>query len=691
MKKIITLIAVCMIAISSWAYSFKVDGIYYNITDNNTVEVTYLYTYTNSYSGSTIVIPASVTHSGTTYSVTGIGSYAFKYCDNLTTVTIPNSVTYIGTEAFRYCDNLTTVAIPNSVTKIGTDAFNGCSGMTSVSIDSNTILTNSTSMQSVFGSQVSQYTLGSNVESIGKDAFRNCTCITSIDIPAGVTSIGETAFLGCTSLTHVKIGSGVQSIGIDAFSGCTNLANTEIVDLAAWCNISFGGRAANPIYYTKNLLVDNQAVTDLEIPSSVTAVGAYAFFNCSSLTSVKIPTNVSSIGDYAFAGCSGIMEVTLPEGLTDIGSSAFINTGMNSITVPKSTSSVGSAAFSGIIKCYWLPTTPPTGYKNAGTKVNYVSNYQYSFTNASTHVYSYLSSMFEVDDLKYIPVSPSERTCDLVDCAYDVERDVSVGSNVSYKGVIFSVKALNEYAFYNVKGLSGVSFESNITEIPTYAFYGCSSLSQLTIPAQVNSIGVYAFSNCDGVKELTISDRQTILALNGSAKQFNSSPLEMLYIGGNLEYSESYIPFKDRTTLKTLVIGDNATKIGANAFSGCSSIECISIGKGMKSIGTMAFADCQNIVTITSTATTPPTCSTQALTDINKFTCTLKVPSSSLSLYQSADQWKDFLFVEPTAIQTVNATDNIIKQIAPNKYIRNGRLVIRKGNKEYDAAGKLLK
>ena len=58
-------------------------------------------------------------------SVTTIGEGAFYYCTDLTSVTIPNSVTSIGEGAFYYCKSLTDITIPNSVTSIGKEAFNG--------------------------------------------------------------------------------------------------------------------------------------------------------------------------------------------------------------------------------------------------------------------------------------------------------------------------------------------------------------------------------------------------------------------------------------------------------------------------------------------------------------------------------------------------------------------------------------
>ena len=90
-------------ALSGYAYSFSVDGVYYSEnSDGKTVYVTYKTTSYNSYSGS-VVIPSTVTYSGTTYSVTSIGKYAFYECRGLTSVTIPNSVTSIDSSTFEKC------------------------------------------------------------------------------------------------------------------------------------------------------------------------------------------------------------------------------------------------------------------------------------------------------------------------------------------------------------------------------------------------------------------------------------------------------------------------------------------------------------------------------------------------------------------------------------------------------------
>ena len=148
MKKLAFLLALSLCSLAAWAYDFSAvaptgQTLYYTNTSNTspyTVSVTYPGSSTfspwDSYSQPTgnLNIPSSVTYSGTTYSVTSIGNFAFDECSGLTSVTIPNSVTSIGNYAFDECRGLTSVTIPNSVTSIGSSAFTFCRGLTSVTI-----------------------------------------------------------------------------------------------------------------------------------------------------------------------------------------------------------------------------------------------------------------------------------------------------------------------------------------------------------------------------------------------------------------------------------------------------------------------------------------------------------------------------------------------------------------------------
>ena len=115
-----TLILSVFFSISASADVVEVGEIYYDISG-----ITATVTQGGDYSGD-IVIPESITFGYSIYSVTSIGDFAFYDCNDLTSVTIPNSVTSIGNRAFHSCSSLTSVTIPNSVTSIGKGAFEYC-------------------------------------------------------------------------------------------------------------------------------------------------------------------------------------------------------------------------------------------------------------------------------------------------------------------------------------------------------------------------------------------------------------------------------------------------------------------------------------------------------------------------------------------------------------------------------------
>jgi hypothetical protein len=114
------------------AEKIEIDGINYDL-NAETKQATVVKKSSGKYSGE-VVIPESVVHEGTAYSVASIGENAFWCCSGLTSLTIGNSVISIGSGAFWSCSGLTSVTIGNSVTSIGDAAFYSCSGLTSVTI-----------------------------------------------------------------------------------------------------------------------------------------------------------------------------------------------------------------------------------------------------------------------------------------------------------------------------------------------------------------------------------------------------------------------------------------------------------------------------------------------------------------------------------------------------------------------------
>ena len=203
---------------------------------------------------------------------------------------------------------------------------------------------------------------------------------------------------------------------------------------------------------------------------------------------------MTSIGNYAFSGCSNIHSLTIGSGISSISSNTFS-------VKPK--------------KTIWLTNTPPSGNSYASGTVNYVANEQYS-SLSNVVIYPYLSSMFEVDGVKYVPVSPSERTCDAIDCSYNsTDSIINIGNTVSFKGVAMSVKDIKPYTCYDNNFIKDckINYNGNIGE---YAFYSCDNIEYLSL--SVNDIKEYAFQNSATVNPATFSiDAKSIndYAFNG--------------------------------------------------------------------------------------------------------------------------------------------------------------------------------
>ncbi|WP_134352995.1 leucine-rich repeat domain-containing protein, partial [Flavobacterium psychrophilum] len=215
-------------------------------------------------------IPETVAYNSENYAVTAIGESAFEHCNNLTSVTIPNSATSIGRYAFVGCSGLISVTIPNSVTTIGDEAFADCSGLTSV-------------------------TIPNSVTDIENSAFFSCSGLTSVTIPNSVTTIGDGSFAECSGLTSVTIPNSVTTIGEGSFGGCSGLISITIPNSVTTIRRGVFSACSGLISVT--------------IPNSVTDIENGAFFSCSGLTSVTIPNSVTAIGKDAFAGCRSLKTV----------------------------------------------------------------------------------------------------------------------------------------------------------------------------------------------------------------------------------------------------------------------------------------------------------------------------------------------------------------------------------------------
>ena len=525
-----------------YAYEFEVDGIYYNIISSTekTVKVTYRDLSSNSYSGN-VVIPEQVSTSYATYSVTSIGDKTFSYCYSLKSVTIPKSVTSIGNYAFQGCSRLNELVIEDGekilhlgYNKFAEGLFIDCP-LETVYLGRNISYGSGSQVgySPFYKRPIKNLTIGNSVTSIDDYTFYGCSGLTSVTIPNSVTSIGSSAFYGCSGLKSVTIPNGVTSIDDYTFYGCSGL-------------------------------------TSVTIPNSITSIGSSAFYGCRGLKSVTIPNSITSIGSSAFYGCSGLKSVTIPNGVTSIGSSAFDScNNLESVTIGTGVLSIGYLAFghTDLKKTVWLPNTPPEGYEDVSSKRNYVANGSYTELSNQT-VYPYLSSIFETGGLKYVPVSPSERTCDAIDCSYDNTADIVIGKTVNYNGVEMTLLDVNDYICYGNNSIKTLSINEYGGRIGKRSFQDCTDLETVVIHNMADSIGDAAFNNCINLKTVDISG-----------------------VGGNIGESAFY----DCTGLETVSLSEIMGGIGSKAFYNCKNLGGIEIPNTVTGIGSGCFQNCSSL------------------------------------------------------------------------------------------------
>ncbi len=619
MKKLfLTLFALMMATASLWAYDFKVDDLCYNITDetNKTVEVTYSWVQveTNYFTGDeyhyyhgsgsgNVRIPSSVTHNGTSYSVTRIGHSAFSTCFDLTSVTIPNSVTSIGPSAFYECTGLTSVTIPNSVVEISGGVF-----------DYIPWYTNQPDGLIYLGKVLYKYK-GTMPEN------------TSIEIKEGTASISNYAFSYCSGLTSVTIPNSVTSIGSSAFSYCKGLTAVHITDLAKWCEIEFGSYAANPLYYAHNLYLNGEKVTDLVIPNSVTSIGDYAFGGCTGLTEVTIPNSVTEIGSEAFKGCTGLTSVTIGNGVTEIGHSVFGNcTGLTSITIPNSVTSIGGSAFSG---CTGLTSvTIPESVTSIGSSA-FSGCTGLTSVSIPESVNSIGSSAFY--NTPWYNNQPNG-VIYMGKVLYDYKGTMPEGTSIEIKEGTTSIYSS---AFSGCTGLTSVTIPNSITLIDSYAFEGCTGLTSITIGNSVTTIGNWAFSGCTGLTSVTIPN--SVTSIGRSA-------------------------FSGCTGLTSVTIGNGVTEISSSAFSGCTGLTSVTIPNSVTSIGRSAFSGCTGLTTVYFNATN---CTTMGTTWIEygdrKYASAFDgcINLATVNIGENVTRIPDYAFMNCTGLTSVTIGNNV--------------------------------
>ena len=573
----------------------------------------------------TLVISEGVEH---------VGKQAFQGCEGLETLTLPVSLSDIGTYAFSGCSNIKNAKVPAWVIdtlekgnlenieiiageRLGNSAFKGCELLTTVIIPDSVIEIGDSAFLGC--KNLKEITLPAAITKIGPSVFKNCASLESVVISDKITSIGFAAFKGCASLTEVKIPANVVSIDKQAFSACKLLANIEV----AAENTKY--QTIDGSLYSKDGTVLMQYAVGksdeaFTIPAAVTTVDPCAFENCAALKTLNIPSNVTTIGNAAFNGCANLANVTIPAyaiGLIpkpalqsvvitegeSIGANAFANASkLTSVSIPASVTGIGKLAFNG---CDALATIT---VDEANTVYKTVDNVLYTKDGKTLILYAAAKAetAFTVPaEVTAIEANAFTNAAKLTDLTIPATV-ATIGAN-AFSGCnalanvdipAFVIPMISKNALVSVVINSG-------TEISDAAFAGCAKLATLTLADSITTIGDRAFEGC-ALTNIAISKNVTLIGESA----FRKNPIAVITVDAeNTVYANigTALGSKDGTKLilypaasadVMVTLDEKITTIAPYAFENASNILRITLSAQLTEAGTDAFAGCTRLVEI---------------------------------------------------------------------------------------------
>ncbi len=436
----------------------------------------------------------------------------------------------------EYNEQIKQLVVAEGVTTIGAFAFNHASRLTKVSLPEGLI---SIWERGLASTGITEIQLPSTLKTIGECALA-WSQLRSVTIPASVNKIDMFAFCECSGLSTIRFEGSAPHIGIKAFYKVTATAYYPGND-ASWTEEvreDYGGTLTWEPY----VLLSG-------------ACGDHAYYELNSLDGVMTITGTGPMWDfeYDFDNDRGdtpwaeyneqIKQLVVAEGVTTIGSEAFDNCpNLEEISLPEGLTRIGEYAFQG---CgFWTIELPG------------------------------------------------------------------------------SLQTIGDGAFYWCENLRRVTFPASVTVIGAEAFAGCSHLWLIEFLGAAPAIDSYAFSDVEALAYYP-QDKAgwTEEVLQNYGGSLNWVPMENGQCGDDVYWTlypedmELYIYgsgdtwdydgisefpgwFRDRESIRSVVICDGVTDIGENLFYRCTALEEVDFPETVTTIRSSAFEKCTALVTI---------------------------------------------------------------------------------------------
>ena len=387
-------------------------------------------------------------------------------------------------------------------------------------------------------------------------------------------------------------------------------------------------------------------------------------------TTINIPSEVSKDGknykvvqiyDNAFKLWKNAISFNLPTSIKKIGEYAFSEcTSMDNLPIPESVETIGANAFE---KCSRLVTV------NMSKTVKEIG----------------VKAFFECKDLGTVTFAENSVINKIADNAF---LDCSSLYKITIPG---SVSELGEGVFKNCTGLKDVTFGDNskVVKLKDSTFENCEKLKNVTFGknSSLTSINENLFSDSPNLESTVFGDNAKLGIVEENAFK-DHAKLSKVAFGKNSVLHTIYdYSFQGCTSLTSIEIPSSVSLLGRSAFEGCSKLPSFVVPEGVTSIGNSTFKDCTSLKSfeISSTVTTIPNYAFSGCTSLAKIICRattvpetgdeifegvpsnmiIYVPETSLSSYQSAEPWKNYILKSLTTLSITEINANGFK-LYPN-------------------------
>ena len=447
------------------------------------------------------------------------------------------------------------------------------------------------------------------VTKINNNAFENCY-INSIVLPDSLEYIGDYAFFNCYNLENITIPKNVKFIGEGVFILCSKLESIYV----DYQNQYFSSN--NGILFNKNLetlifFPVRYGLIEYIVPSSVTTIYKFAFYNVEKLKTIIIPSSVKVIDKKAFIVNNTLSLYCIPSKgnvswvddfdknvkvLYDYVENSYYTPGLVFISYSDNTYSVLKGTATNVAHI-----SIPTFYNGKEVRAIHSNGFSNLDNLVSVNIPDSVEIIFDGAFNNCVNLKEAKLPRYLTQIgAYAFASCESLNNIITG----FYLEHIGYDAFYNCKSLSNITLNEGIGRIYQRAFGYCISLESILLPASLEVINQSIFINCDKLVQILCEENSKYFtSINGvlytkDLKKMVAYPYgkkeELILILEGVEIIQNGV-FYSNSYIQSVVLSSSVKIIEEYAFFQCVNLEIVTTVEGIVEIREKAFAQCDKL------------------------------------------------------------------------------------------------